>query len=371
VTEEANIQTVWTSVSLTSLLPPAVIEAVDALASASAALVETLDFVATALDTLADFLVATTDVVAAAIQAALGAVDAALEFFEGTQLGIVSYVPQSYRQAPNCSRLLTMFGDSMVDETDPERPYGESEDNHFLMWVGFAIAPNISELQEQIEPLLELFRLPISSRRPDPGESYFDQYYEETGYPPELTPGEGRAPDWGSTTLAEIGVLGEVVEAIRNFRDTLTPAETKTAQVRSLIRVVQKRVAAINSRAQAAVNYIAELSAMLVAAEGLHVLNLFGTGSVASQRLALIESKDHPDFPLSGPEKLDMCAGIVLHVQAGDGGTIRTVRNLFGLGIDPTDEVAEIVEPTTKLRAQVPQSAEVAIRRRWSPGGEE
>lgn len=361
----------WGRAGLDRLYPQDGQPVVDEIATAVEGLTGLIDVVRGVLDIAAGLLLTPVDLISAVLEVALAAIDALIEGLLGTGLGVTWNFPTSYKTSPTVTASLNQLADSMVDEYDPDRPFGESEDNYFALWAVFGVAPSIKELLSLFSTLARLFQLPLEVNLDDSEGSYFDRFFKKSGYPPELNVDQAVLPNWHSVNLADFGVLGDFVSTLKTVRDALSRPATNAGHIRKVLEIVGRRLDTIADAAKRLTTLLGDLAAFGLLKSGLYAVQITGQGSVAQQAAAVRSASAADDFPFKGTDRLAASAYIAVHTQAATGAGLAVFKTLFALkDLEAEDLLAPEVSEGYKKLEEVQENksglaAGEAFRRKW------
>ncbi len=358
---EADLSVAWSSLDLEELFPKEVEQVLETIDTVIETISAIIDIVVAVLDILALLLLAAADLMAAAVKALIAVLEAAVEFFIATTISTCWIIPRGYRNAPNGNKLLGQIAASFNDETDVNRPFGDSESNFFLMWTIIAAVPNLRTLFDAIDALMALFKKPLGNSEVDTS-SWLEKYLGDPPvWPPVAKPGGGQLPDWNTARLADLTPFDEVVQALLRIRENLMPALDEIEQLKKRIELIQKRIHEIEDAINKVLDIIKQIAEVILKATGIHVLSLYGQGSTASQVAALQTASQHPDYPFKDLGGLEACGAFCLHVQAGVGGTIDTIKNLLAMK-EGISEYVENLEETIEGKTEEIDAAGAVVR---------
>lgn len=295
------------------------------------------------------------------VGALLDLMRALIEIFTGTSVSITYWVPESLRRTLSPRQVLARVAQSYTDRTDPQRPIALTSETAFCAFVIFVTGPSPRDLLIQIEALQRLFGTPMVIGR-QRVRSMFDPIGGE--YPPKVFPGRGQTPNWATKRLADMGAIGEFVQALISIEQAVQRGRNNVELIRRMLELLNERssrILAILERAERALQTMAEV---LVTTTGLQTLQVSGYGSTPEQVAGMLTATAVEDYPFSDKEAT---AVLVLHAQAGSALQIAAFLNVFGLRLaDGVEFPVPPRNPTVPPRQ--PVLPENTIRNPWSRG---
>ena len=328
-----SIETIgWQSVELEELVPPPVLSALDLTADAVGAFSTVLDLAASALDLIATFTADEDSVIAAILQEAIAALDSALELFENTSIATTCILPKSYKKAPRPRQLMNAIALSLLDKTDPNRPFTENTDQPYMVIVFMGVAETPSAVLDAMSGIFALFGAPVlDPLTPDGKESFFTA---DDVYPPPTSAGQGQEPNWVIRKLVDVGLVGGMLNKVKELKESVTPPSPVGNNYSGMAQLVKDRASQLSVKVAEVQTLIVSVKAAIksIGAAELALAQVFGTGTSIEQAAAIRGAVDHRSSPFKGLNALGIAGGVAMHFQGPSIGELQILRQLFGLG---------------------------------------